>query len=434
MKLQNCSGLLARPSTPLRNEGNYLAFAVSVADCLSTGRICYDPSRRARARRGLERAMSVRVVRFRDGRSWEVDIRCELPDGTRYRERKVAPAVAKKEAELWAQRRQAHLVRHGKPDEEAAAAKEVPTVEQFRGRFIEEFCRAERQKPSGIAAKETIFDRHLVPLIGAKRLDRITREDVQHLKAALVEMNPKTVNNVLSTLGKMLRVAEEWEVISEMPCRVRLLRQQAPEMAFYDFGEWERLVEAAEKIDQRILVAVLLGGEAGVRSGEMTALEWTDVDARQRLLTVARSEWKGHVTLPKGGRTRKVPMTTRLADALQKLRHLRGARVLYADQGGHATQKVLRTWMAAAQKRAGLKDNGGVHILRHTFCSHLSMKGAPAMAIKELAGHANLGTTQRYMHLSPAAKDSAIRLLESRDGGDQGETGRPLSPESNEIN
>jgi site-specific recombinase XerD len=47
------------------------------------------------------------------------------------------------------------------------------------------------------------------------------------------------------------------------------------------------------------------------------------------------------------------------------------------------------------------------------FCSHLAMRGAPARAIQELAGHQDLGTTQRYMHLSPAAIDAAIRLLET---------------------
>ncbi len=51
-------------------------------------------------------------------------------------------------------------------------------------------------------------------------------------------------------------------------------------------------------------------------------------------------------------------------------------------------------------------------ILRHTFCSHLAMRGAPARAIQELAGHRDLSTTQRYMHLSPAAKEAAIRLLD----------------------
>jgi len=54
----------------------------------------------------------------------------------------------------------------------------------------------------------------------------------------------------------------------------------------------------------------------------------------------------------------------------------------------------------------------GVHILRHTFCSHLAMRGAPARAIQELAGHSELQMTQRYMHLSPAALDAAIKLLD----------------------
>ena len=68
-----------------------------------------------------------------------------------------------------------------------------------------------------------------------------------------------------------------------------------------------------------------------------------------------------------------------------------------------------------AQRVAGIEQ--GVHILRHTFCSHLAMKGAPARAIQELAGHADLSTTQRYMHLSPAATEDAIRLLDGRQSG-----------------
>jgi hypothetical protein len=65
-----------------------------------------------------------------------------------------------------------------------------------------------------------------------------------------------------------------------------------------------------------------------------------------------------------------------------------------------------------AARRAQLAKSG-VHRLRHTFCSHLAMRGAPASAIQNLAGHQDLTTTQRYMHLSPAAIESAIRLLDS---------------------
>jgi hypothetical protein len=68
--------------------------------------------------------------------------------------------------------------------------------------------------------------------------------------------------------------------------------------------------------------------------------------------------------------------------------------------------------------RAAKLTHRGIHILRHSFCSHLAMRGAPARAIQELAGHADLRTTQRYMHLGPAALESAIRLLEHSGRGD----------------
>ncbi|MGD0527383.1 MAG: tyrosine-type recombinase/integrase [Polyangiaceae bacterium] len=46
---------------------------------------------------------------------------------------------------------------------------------------------------------------------------------------------------------------------------------------------------------------------------------------------------------------------------------------------------------------------GRLHVLRHTFGSRLAIAGAPARAMQEAAGHADLSTTMRYMHLAPAA-------------------------------
>ena len=81
--------------------------------------------------------------------------------------------------------------------------------------------------------------------------------------------------------------------------------------------------------------------------------------------------------------------------------------------------------MERAERAGGLPVTGHIHRLRHTFCSHLAMRGAPAKAIQELAGHAeDLSTTMRYMHLSPASLHQAIRLLEQRGpvGGYSGAT------------
>ena len=146
--------------------------------------------------------------------------------------------------------------------------------------------------------------------------------------------------------------------------------------------------------------------------GEMVALEWRDIDLAKGQMCVERSAWKGQVASPKGGRLRYVPLTRRLAAAFREHRHLRGPRVLYQDDGAPLTEGVVQGFVRRAAQRADLSNNGP-HMLHHTFCSHLAMRGAPARAIQELAGHADLTTTQRYMHLSPAAVDSAIRLLES---------------------
>ena len=97
---------------------------------------------------------------------------------------------------------------------------------------------------------------------------------------------------------------------------------------------------------------------------------------------------------------------------LRDHRHLRGLLVLYQDDGSPLTEGLVQGYVRRAALKAGLSNNGP-HMLRHTFCSHLAMRGAPARAIQELAGHQDLTTTQRYMHLSPAALDSAIQLLDS---------------------
>ena len=144
----------------------------------------------------------------------------------------------------------------------------------------------------------------------------------------------------------------------------------------------------------------------------MVALEWSDIDFAKGQMCVQRSAWKGQVASTKGGRLRYVPMTRRLVTALREHRHLRGSRVLYQDDGSPLTEGVVQGFIRRAARRADLFNNGP-HMLRHTFCSHLAMRGAPARAIQELAGHADLTTTQWYVHLSPAAVDSAIRLLES---------------------
>jgi len=220
--------------------------------------------------------MSVTIRRYRRG-GWEADIRLRLPNGRRYRERGKAPGTSRSAAKRWAEDRERHLLLHG-PQPKPQSAKEVPTLKEFATRFLDEHAVVNRQKPSTVAAKESILRMHLLPVLGSRKLDAIRNEDVQRLKGTLRKKATKTVNNVLTTLSVLLKRAVEWEVIDTMPCTIKVLPVVRREASFHDFEAYERLVEAARLKGWRTHLIVLLGGDAGLRAGEMVALHWADVD------------------------------------------------------------------------------------------------------------------------------------------------------------
>ena len=131
---------------------------------------------------------------------------------------------------------------------------------------------------------------------------------------------------------------------------------------------------------------------------------------------------EGIVDIPKSGHGRIVPDDRRaLLAALQRARHLRGERVLYRDDDGQpiparATDATVRAWLepCAAARSYSLR-NGGLHMLRHTFCSHLAMRGAPAKAIQELAGHAEPDDHASVHAPVAGGPAGAIDLLNSRE-------------------
>ena len=364
--------------------------------------------------------MTVKIRPYRKG-GWEVDIMILLENGKRHRERRKAPVSSKAAALRWGQKRERYLLTHGldqggkadEPDleQDDVKKKEVPTFAEFAPRYMEGYVKANRLKPSTQDTTEKNLRVHILPAFGSRRLDSLTTEDIQLFKAQRAHLANKTMNLIIGVMRTMYASAIEWGVIETQPVELKRLKVPLVTMDFYDFDEFEVLVDTAAQLDPRMLLMVLLGGEAGLRSGEIRALEWSSIDFRRRMLTVERSDYRGHVTLPKHDKIRQVPMTERLTRALQAHRHLQGPRVLYLDGQAPYTMSTLRHQLELVCRKANLRYRSP-HCLRHAFCSHLAMRGAPALSIKELAGHSDLATTQRYMHLTPAALEGAIQLLE----------------------
>ena len=99
--------------------------------------------------------MSVTIRPYRRG-GWEADIRLRLPNGRRYRERGKAPGTSRSAAQRWAEDGERHLLLHGSQPK-PQSAREVPTLKEFATRFLDEHAVANRQKPSTVAAKESIL-------------------------------------------------------------------------------------------------------------------------------------------------------------------------------------------------------------------------------------------------------------------------------------
>lgn len=341
-----------------------------------------------------------------------IDIDLMLPDGSRRRIRKVSPYQAKRAAEQYERELRANLLNGTIQKEEAK--QEIPTLAEFSKEFMETYV-ATNNAPSEQEGKRYDLDKHLLPRFGRKQLNEIGLRDIEKLKADLIKTHkPATINNILTVLRKILNHALDMEVIEKIP-RFKLLRIPPQPFEYLGFDEYGQLIKAVSS-DSELSVAMLLAGDAGLRRGEINALRWQDINFPLGKLTVWESIWRGQRKEPKGKKARTVPLTKRLTHALKAHRHL-GEYVLMRDSKPW-TVETFRWQGARAYRLAQLPPVVHPwHCLRHTFCSHLAMKGASPRAIMELAGHSELSTTLRYMHLAPATLTQAISLLESENYG-----------------
>jgi hypothetical protein len=140
-------------------------------------------------------------------------------------------------------------------------------------------------------------------------------------------------------------------------------------------------------------------------------LRWEDVDLKTGLLRVRQSVTRGHVTEPKSGKGRDVPLSDDTVAAFKTPRHLRGPLV-FCDQDGKMLVKTECKWpLWRACQRAGLRHISW-HVLRHSFASHLAMCGVLLKVVQDLFGRATMDMTMRYAHLSPNIPREAVKALD----------------------
>jgi len=359
--------------------------------------------------------MSVRRRKWKDRtgtvvrEAWEVSIVHVAVDGEKRRIRELSPSNTRLDAEKWERQIRKALV-DGTYRRGATAAVEVPTVAEFAERFIE--WSEVHNKPSSVYAKRCALKEHLLPAFGRIRLNALSPLAIESFKAEKrrAGLKAKTLRNQLAVLSKLLNLAVELGLVMQVP-RVRGIRVEEPDFEFLDFDEADRLVDAARHEWRAFIIT---GLRTGLRVGELLALRWDDVDLKARRITVRRTLWNGQEGSPKGGRARRVDLGEQVSAALAANRHLRGPYVFCRRDGRRLSHSEVKDVVPDACRRAGLAKRMTTHGLRHTFASHLIMRGVTLVAVKELLGHAHISTTMRYAHLAPSATRDAVRLLDSR--------------------
>ena len=176
---------------------------------------------------------------------------------------------------------------------------------------------------------------------------------------------------------------------------------------------------AAERIDTdavtgtRDLAMLELLYATGIRVGELVGLDIDDLDHARRLVRV----------FGKGRKERSVPFGLPAQDAVEAwLQHGRpqvvtgtsGPAVFLGVRGGRIDQRTVREVVHRRLADVEGVPDLGPHGLRHTAATHLLEGGADLRSVQEVLGHASIGTTQIYTHVSNERLRAAFRQAHPR--------------------
>jgi integrase/recombinase XerC len=232
----------------------------------------------------------------------------------------------------------------------------------------------------------------------------------------------RSVARKLSAVRSFYRYLHAEELVAANPARiVRTPRRERTLPGFLTREQAEALFAAAERraaegglLPLRNLAVVELFYSAGLRLSELQGLDLAQLDLVSDRVRV----------LGKGRKERIVPLGRPASRALraylqarEELMERPGAdrRALFLSRGGkrlshRQIQNVVGEFLREAAETAGLS----AHSLRHSFATHLLDGGAELLAVKELLGHASLGTTQIYTHTSKERLKAVYRNAHPR--------------------
>ncbi len=219
-------------------------------------------------------------------------------------------------------------------------------------------------------------------------------------------ISKRTINLEIKAIKAMFNKLVALKQITENPIKLvsKLPGPESRPVEFLDKSEVDAFLQAARTSILYPVFYTFL--KTGMRKGELINLEWTDVDfTRKRLRIINKENYS-----PKWYKERYIPFDDKLAEILQSV-YKASHRYVFPNKRGRARDNNLLREVQRIARKAGIQKHITLHMLRHTYASHLVMAGESLTTIKALLGHSDFQTTLRYAHLSPDHLSSAVTKL-----------------------
>jgi integrase len=281
-------------------------------------------------------------------------------------------------------------------------------------------------KPSTRTHYASVLDLHILPWFGDFYVDAITPPDVVRWRDAQKGL-PRTVNSRLTVLRALLKSAH-YELDLDRDPYGRTKEVSLDPIARKDFEpeELRAVLAWVREHEPRWYPLLVTLTFTACRFGEVAALTWGDVDWINGELTVSKSAWRGHVTTPKTGKVRRVPLIPPLAEVLRAHRvgqepQSEEELIFRARGGAHHVPGGFAPILHRATEALRLpKRRGAAHRLRHSG-NNLLRKVASGEVTRSITGHASSEMTWHYSHVGAHEKAAAMtRVYDLVVGGDQG--------------
>lgn len=283
-------------------------------------------------------------------------------------------------------------------------------------------------KPATLYRYEKDIDKHLIPAFGSRRLDQVTRRDVERwVQRSRERYKASTLSIRLGLLSQALRQAVYWEFIDRNPCDgVRVGGAPAPPKAVWSVEQTRRFLHESRDDPDHLLWRVFIIG--GLRIGEALALSWGCVDHEHSRLNITRTVTKdrdGKWVIGTSAKTVRSARPVELdGETMRVLRERQaGASSVLVFPGRHGG--VWSTVTVRARLIAACGEYGvpvvSPHGLRHLSASLAMDLGMSVAAVSKRLGHSNSHTTlAMYTHALPASGRVVAEALGGLLAGDNG--------------